>query len=335
MEKKYFEISWNSLWRVLVFVISLFLIYLIKDILILLFLAVVIAAVCQPFVDYLHKKKIPRFLGSSFIFILILAILGIFLWLVIPLIISQFGDFIANFDEIIAKIGSNNVFGQFIQQLIPNFKSAFELLVKNAVTISNFAFSIFGGIFTVLTCLVLAFYLTLEEREAEKFFRAILPDKYENRIISIFDNSNRRIGHWFQGRVLISLILFLLCWLGLYFLGVKYSATLGLLNGVLDIIPFVGPVLAGLIAFFVALTGSWTLVIWTTLFLFIVHYLNNILFTPLIIGKTTGLNSLVVLIALLVGAQIAGFIGFILAIPAAIIIQEIFRAWENSTSQQP
>lgn len=334
MEKKYLEISWNSLGRILIFIILLFLIFLIKDILILLFLAVVIAAVCQPFVDYLQKKKIPRFLGSSFIFILILAILGIFLWLVAPLVISQFGDFIANFDEIIAKIGSNNVFGEFIQQLIPNLKSAFELLTKNAATISNFAFSIFGGIFTVLTCLVLAFYLTLEEREAEKFFRAILPDKYENRIISIFDNSTRRIGRWFQGRILVSLILTLICWLGLYFLGVKYSATLGLLNGVLDIIPFIGPVFAGLIAAFVALTDSWLLVFWTILFLFIIHYLNNILFMPLIMEKTTGLNSLVVLIALLIGTQIAGFVGFILAIPAAIITQEIFKAWENSTSQQ-
>lgn len=335
MEKRYFEITWSSLGRILIFIILLFLIYLIKDILILLFLAVVIAAVCQPFVDYLHKKKIPRFLGSSFIFILLLAILSIFLWLVVPLIISQFGDFIANFDEIIAKIGSNNVFGEFVQQLIPNLKSAFELLTKNAAAISNFVFSIFGGIFTALTCLVLAFYLTLEDRAAEKFFRTILPNKYEDRIISIFDNSNRRIGHWFQGRVLISLILALLSWLGLYFMGVKYSGTLGLLTGVLDIIPIIGPVFAGLIAVFVALADSWLLVFWTILFLFIVNYLNNILFVPLIMGKTTGLNSLVVLIALLIGVQIAGFIGFVLAIPVAIIIQEIFKAWKNSTSPQP
>lgn len=325
MEKQNFEITWDSLGRILVFLVVLFLIYAIKNVLVLLFSAVIIAAVCQPFVDYLHKKKIPRFLGASLVFGLFLVILGMFLWLVVPLVISQFRDFITNFNETITRIGSHNIFGQFIQQLIPDIKGAFDLLAKNAATVSNFVFSVFGGIFTVLTCLVLAFYLALEEGGAEKFFRAILPNKYENRLISIFDNSIKRIGHWFQGRILVSLILTLICWLGLYFLGVKYSATLGLLNGVLDIIPFVGPVFAGLIAFLVALTGSWPLVIWTILFLFIIHYLNNILFTPLIMGKTSGLNSLIVLIALLVGTQIAGLVGFILAIPAAIIVQEIFK----------
>lgn len=325
MEKQNFEITWSSLWRILIFLMVLFLIYAIKDILVLLFSAVVIAAVCQPFVDYLQKKKIPRFLGTSFVFGLVLAILGIFLWLVVPLTISQFSDFVVNFNETIARIGNHNIFGEFIRQLIPDIKSAFDLLEKNAATVSNFVFSVFGGIFTALTCLVLAFYLTLGEGGVVKFFRAILPNRYESRLISIFENSIKRIGHWFQGRILVSLILTAICWLGLYLLGVKYSATLGLLNGVLDIIPFVGPVFAGLIAFLVALTGSWPLVVWTILFLFIVHYLNNILFTPLIMGKTSGLNSLIVIISLLVGAQLAGLLGFILAIPAAIIVQEIFK----------
>jgi len=67
----------------------------------------------------------------------------------------------------------------------------------------------------------------------------------------------------------------------------------------------------------------------------IAHSLNNNLFTPLIMGKMSGLNPLVIFIALLIGARVAGFIGFILAIPATIIIQEIYKAWENSTSLRP
>jgi len=335
MEKQNSIINWKSLGQIFIFILLLFLFFLIKDILILLFLAVIIAAICQPFVDYLQKNKIPRFLGSSFIFLLILGILGSFFWLVMPLAISQFTEFINNFDEIIAKIGNNTVISDFIQQLIPNLKNYFDLFINNIASISNFALSVFGGIFTALTCLVLAFYLTVGEKEIEKFFRAMLPDRFENQIVAIFENTTKRIGHWFQSRILISLILSILCWIGLYFIGVKYSATLGLLNGVLDIIPIIGPVLAVFITALVALTDSWLLVVWAVIFLFIIHYLNNILFTPLIMGKMSGLNPLVIFIALLIGARVAGFIGFILAIPATIIIQEIYKAWENSTSLRP
>ena len=325
MEKRYFEVTWGSLWRILAFVLVLIFLYSIREILILLVLAIVISSICQSLVDFLQKKKISRFLATSFVFILILGISGIFLWLVIPLVISQFGNFIANFNETIIKIGSRNIFGEIIQQLIVNLKTALDVLTKGATTVFNLIFSIFGGIFSALTCLVLAFYLTLKERGVEKFFRSIFPKTYENRLILIFEKSSSRIGRWFQGRLLLSLLIGLFSWLGFYLFGVKYSGTLALLAAVLDIIPIIGPIFAGLIVFLVTLTDSWLLGIWVVLFFIILQQLEGILLAPLIMGKTTGLPPLVVFIALLIGAKIAGLIGFILAIPLAIIVQEIFE----------
>ena len=324
MEKRYLEITWASLWRILVFVLALIILYLIREILILLVLSIVIAAICQPFVDYLQKKKVARFLGTSLVFALILAILGVFLWLVIPLVISQFGHFITNFNETISKLGSHNFLTDLIQQLIINLKAAFDVLAKGATTIFNLIFSIFGGIFLAITCLVLAFYLTVEEKGVEKFLRSILPKSYEDWIISILDKSIVRIGRWFQGRLLLSLIIGLFSWLGFYLFGIKYSGTLALLAAVLDIIPIVGPIFAGLLAFLVALADSWLLGIWVLVFFAVLQQVESILFTPLIMGKTTGLPPLVVLLALLIGAKIAGLVGFLLAIPLAIIFQEVY-----------
>ena len=325
MEKRYFDISWAGLWRIFAFFLILAVLYSIREIITLLILAVVISAICQPFVDYLQRKKISRLLGVSLVFVLILAILGVFFWLVVPLIVFQFSNFVANFNETIAKIGSRNIFREIIQQLIVNLKTALDVLTQGATAIFNLVFSIFGGIFSALTCLVLAFYLTLEERGVEKFFRSILPKSYENRLISIFEKSSSRIGRWFQGRLLLSLIMGLFSWLGLYLLGVKYSGTLALLTAVLDVIPLMGPIFAGLIVFLVALTDSWLLGIWALLFFVILQQLEGVLLTPLIMRKTTGLSLLVVLLAFLIGIKIAGLIGFILAIPLAIIVQEIFE----------
>ncbi|MFA5083813.1 MAG: AI-2E family transporter [Candidatus Paceibacterota bacterium] len=325
MEKRYFEITWASLWRILVFVLALIVLYFIREILILLALAIVISAICRPFVDYFAEKKVARFLGTSFVFVLFLAVLGVLLWLVIPLTIYQFGSFITNFNETIAKIGSDNILGELIRQFIINLKAAFDVLATGASTIFNLIFSIFGGIFMFITCLVLAFYLTVEERGIENFFRSILPKSYEEQLISIIKKSAVRIGRWFQGKIILSIIVGLLTWIGFYFMGVKYSGTLALLTAVLDNIPLVGPIFAGAIAVLVALTDSWVLAIWVAVFFVVVQQLESILFTPLIMKKMADLPPLVVLLAILIGTQIAGLIGFILAVPAAIIFQEIFE----------
>ncbi|MEK7624105.1 MAG: AI-2E family transporter [Patescibacteria group bacterium] len=325
MEKRYFEITWVSLWRILAFVLAIIALYLIREILVLLALAIVISSVCQPWVDFLQKKRISRFLGTLLVFILILGILGVFFWLVVPLVVHQLGKLIANSNETILKIGNYNFLTEIVQQLIINLKAAFDVLAKGATTVFNLIFSIFGGIFLAITCLVLAFYLTLEENGVEKFFRSILPKIYENRLIPIFEKSTHRIGRWFQGRLLLSLAIGLFSWLGLYLFGVEYSGTLALLAAVLDIIPIIGPIFASFIIFLAALSNSWLIGIWVVVFFAILQQLEGILLAPLIMGKTTGLSPLVVLLALLIGAKIAGLIGFLLAIPLAIIVQEIFE----------
>jgi predicted PurR-regulated permease PerM len=324
MERRYFEITWASLWRVLVFVLALIILYLIRDILILFIVAIIISAVCQPPVDYLQKKKVARFLGTSLVFVLILAIFGVLLWLVIPLVISQFGHFITNFNETISKLEGNNFLTDLIQQFIVNLKVAFDAVAKGATTIFSLVFSIFGGIFLAITCLVLAFYLTVEEKGVEKFFKIMLPKSYEDLIIVVFERSVVRIGRWFQARIVLSVIEGLLTWLGLYLLGIKFSGTLALLSGVLSNVPLVGAIFAGSIAALVALTDSWLLALWVIIFFIILNQLENALLTPLVMKKIAGLPPLAVLLALLIGTKIAGLLGFILAIPLAIIFQEVY-----------
>jgi len=324
MEKLHFEITWASLWRIFAFALAIIALYLIKDVLILLALAVVISAICNPFVDYLQGKKVSRFLGTFFVFSVILMILLICLWLVVPLVISQFGHFITNFNGTISQIGNHGFLTDLIQQFILNLKAAFDVLANGATAAFNLIFSIFGGIFLALTCLVLSFYLTLEEKGIERFFRAIIPKNYEDWIIPILDKSAARIGRWFQGRIISSVILGLLTWLGLYLLGIDYSGTLALLTAILSNVPLVGPLFSGSVACLVALTDSWLLAFWVAIFFILIHELESALITPLLMKKIAGLPPLVVLVALLIGAKIAGLLGFLLAVPAAIILQEVF-----------
>lgn len=333
MEKHYLEINWSTLWRILIFVLLAFFLYFIKNIVMMTAAAFIIAVICQPLVDFLQKKRVARVLGTSLIFVLMLVVLVFFIYLVVPLVISQLNNFFVNFNENIAALADKGILKDLSEQIFLNLKTVLSAFSGGAAGILSFIFSVFGGIFAVFTCGVLAFYFTLEEKAVENFFRFCLPESYENKIITIFKNSAKRINRWFQSRVLLSLFVGLLSWAGLSLLKVDYSFTLALIIGFLDILPFIGPFIAGVLAFLVSLKISWILGIWVALFLFIVQQLENIIFTPWLMKKATGLSPLVILLALLIGAKIAGLLGFILAIPITIIAQEIFREFEKKQTE--
>lgn len=323
------EISWSALWRITIFVLILFFLFLIRDILAVIALALVVAVICRPAVDFLQKKKVARVLGTSFIFLLLFSAAGFFIWLAAPLFFSQLNNFLLNFNENIGRVIGENALSGLNEWFFLNGKTFLNVFSGGAFQVSHFIFSVFGGVFAVLTGAVLAFYFTLEEKGAEDFFCFFLPQKYEARIIAIFRNSSRRINRWFQGRILLSLFVGLLSWAGLALLRVDYSFTLALLAGVLDILPFIGPLIVGVLAFMIGLNVSWLLGIWAALFFLIVQQLESVIFTPWIMKKTTGLSPLVVLLALLIGAKLAGLLGFILAIPTAMVMQETFREFER------
>ena len=138
---------------------------------------------------------------------------------------------------------------------------------KERLRFFNLIFSIFGGIFFGYHLFGFGFLSYFGRKWSRKIFRSILPKIYENRLIPIFERSTSRIGRWFQGRLLLSLVIGLFSWLGFYLFGVEYSGTLALLAAVLDIVPIVGPIFAGLIIFLAALTDSWLLGVWVVVFL--------------------------------------------------------------------
>lgn len=122
----------------------------------------------------------------------------------------------------------------------------------------------------------------------------------------------------------LSAVVGLLVWLGLWAIGVRYAFVIGMLAAVLEIVPVIGPVMVGVVAFLVAVSDSMMLGVYSVAFFFGVQQLENHILLPLIMGKGMKVHPVVVLMALLAGGKIAGFVGILLAVPIAVIIQEIF-----------
>ena len=186
----------------------------------------------------------------------------------------------------------------------------------------NAVASIFGGFFSMLGVIVITFYMLLEENALKKFFRSIMPVKYQPYVFQLVNRSQEQLRNWLRGQLILCLIIGFLAWFGLTIFGVKYALVLGLWAGLTEFIPYLGPFLGGIPAVFIALTtGNFLNAVLVVVWYIIIQQLENNFIVPRVMQKIVGLNPLVVVIVMLVGAKVAGVIGLLLAVPLTIIVR--------------
>lgn len=322
-----FEISWTSLWRVLFMMVFAIALFLIKDVLIILFLALVISSTLDAPVSFLERWKIPRILGAFLIFMFALAILALLLYTVIPVAFDELRSVLKLF---LPQIKFEPLFKSFdYNQLVNNFESSFKnltnVLMSGGASFMNTILMVFGGIAFTVAAAVLSFYLVVSRKGVERFLIAVLPADAEEYALRIYLKAKHKLGLWAKGQLVLSFVVGLLVFIGLQILGVKYSLILGILAGIFEIVPFVGPVIIGILSFLIAVAESLGIGFAVMALFLAVQQLENHLLIPLVMKRTVGLHPIFVIFAMLAGAQIAGFIGVILAVPTAVIIQEIIE----------
>jgi predicted PurR-regulated permease PerM len=185
---------------------------------------------------------------------------------------------------------------------------------------------VLGGGCTIFLILVLAFYLAGEDRGLKRFFRSILPVDYQPYFTRMMNRIQEKMGKWLRGQLLLSLVIFVVTAIALFILhlitgAVPFWLVLALIAGVLEIVPFLGPFIAGTIAVLLVIGSSfWVAVIIIILYLLIQQLENHIL-VPKIMQKTVGLNPIVIILVIVIGARLAGILGALIAIPVAAVVQ--------------
>ena len=180
----------------------------------------------------------------------------------------------------------------------------------------------FGGIFNFFIIIIISFYLSVTEKGIENFLRIVTPSDNEEYIIHLWQRTEHKIGLWVQGQMLLGLIIGILAYLGLTILGVKYSLVLAIVTAFCELVPF-GIFLAIVpVTLFGYLDGGVMLALLSFGLYFILHQFENYLIYPLIIKKVIGISPLVVILSIIIGAELAGFLGIILAIPTAVCLLE-------------
>lgn len=322
MEHK-LNISWEFLWKIFFMVVLSWILYLAKDVVVALVLAVVISTAFDPIVSFLEKKRIPRILGALTLYFVTFFCIGLFIYILAPIALQELTSLLANTNKFLRPLtGINEVQGAVLN-LSETFSKLADLLFSGNISLVDVATRFVGGVFSVFAIFGLSFYLTIDRGGVQNFLLAILPSSQEGKISLVYGKIEKKIGRWLAGQMFLSLLVALAIFVGLSILGVKYALILGILGGILELIPYVGPVLTGIFAFAVGLETSVNLAIYVLLLFVVIQQLENQVFIPLVNKHTTSLNPAVVLTSLLIGGSVFGIIGIILSVPIAVLFQEL------------
>lgn len=327
MDRRVIDLSWVSLWRVFLFAAFVVILFIGRDIVLALFLALVVSSGLETMVTLMEKKGIPRTLGVILIFLGLALFLAIVIYFVIPfLLVDIAGIFGGSQQSLIGKLLSplrGTAAGRAFTSALNEI--AGQYLAENGSPLDFFA-KFVGGAILGVTVIVTSFYLSLSKDGVERFVRAVFPKSQEYKALYIYERARRKVGYWFQSQLLLSLIMTVLVWGSLSLLGVKHAFVIAIFAGVLELMPFVGPIISGGMAVLIAMTTSASLGLYTLIVFLILQQIEAHVLVPLVTKRVVDIHPVIVIIALLIGAEAGGVLGALVSVPLAAVFQEVLEA---------
>ncbi|MEK7105819.1 MAG: AI-2E family transporter, partial [Patescibacteria group bacterium] len=331
------SISNGTIIRVILFGVFFFALIKLANIILILLTSIVIASfigfAVKKMKKYVKNRTLAVFLIYFCSFAAIVGLLSVF----VPVFISEMSALVAQLGKYIPEGSILNSFqadtitgAQGVVTTISHNASLVDVIKSTQGLVSSLSggfFSIFGqafgGVFNLLLIIVVSFYLSVTENGVQNFLRIITPATHEEYIIGLWQRTEHKIGLWMQGQLLLGFIVGVLVFLGLNVLGVRYSLFLAVLAAMMEIIPLFGPILAAAPAILIGFMGSATLGIMVAGFYVIIQQFENHLIYPLVVRKVVGVSPIVVILALVIGGKLAGFLGLLLAVPLATALLEL------------
>lgn len=314
------EISFKTIIFTALFVMSLALLWKIRSILILFFISFIFMEAVNPTINKLQKLKIPRVLAILLIYILLLAVIFIAFAGIVPILIEQTTGLVNTLPNIIQNF---TIFGTSAVDL----SSQFKILEAIPGNIAKTALSIFTDLFSMLVIFVITFYFLLERKNFDKYGYALLGEEKGNKVLTVIDNLEKRLGSWVNAELLLITVVGILSYIGYLFLGLKYAVPLAILAGLLEIVPNIGPIVAGILAALVGLTISPLTALLALGWGFLIQQFENNIIVPKVMKETVGLNPIITIFILAIGASLGGIMGAVLAIPIYLTIEVVVKAF--------
>lgn len=327
------EYSTRVILKVVLVILTLAFLWVVRDVLVIMLLAIVFASAMDPLADYLSKRRIPRGVSVMALYVVVLGIAALVISSIIPAVVDQFKLLVQNFPAFLASF----------QERYPSVSGAFGTVNGNEIlqslvggsdggTVFTRTAGVFSGVFAFITVLVISFYLVVADQKGMKeLIRPLVPEKNRDMVMSLVLKIQKKMGLWVLGQVILSIAIFVFTFVGLTILGVKYALVLALLAGLLEVVPYMGPFLSAVPAVLFAFIQSPPLALAVIVLYILVQKSESYILVPKVMQKTVGTSPLVVLVSLLIGFKLAGVLGLLLAVPIAGAIMVLLEEFRGET----
>jgi predicted PurR-regulated permease PerM len=319
-----------------------FLLFLVFDIVLLLFIAVFFALAISSPVNWIDDRGVPRWIAILLVYLAIAAaIFGIGL-LIVPPLVDGVEDLSADLPGYVDDLRENESFRDYddrydiTEKLTEQAESLPNQLGDAAGTLRDVTVGVFSRLVQLFSILVITFFLLMDGRRILDWVYAQFPEGRRRRLQGIAEDAQTAITGYVFGNVVISILAGVVTYVTLSILDVPFAVPLAILFGFFDLVPLVGATIGGiLVGIVVAFVDFPTgLIIWAAVLISYQQVENNIV-QPMIYKRTVELHPLVVIVAILIGAKLLGVLGALVAIPIAATIESILRdVWKFRREDQ-
>lgn len=313
--------------------------YYLRDLVLIILTAIVIASAIEPAARWFGKYQIPRIAAVLIIYLGFFGSFFALIYFFLPPVLAETAGFVTalpqylevfNRSDLVANlpiIGTGGSDQGALAEAAAQISGILHGFATDAVTTAS---RIFGGVFSFLLIIVFSFYFAVQDTGVEDFLRIVAPAKQKNYVVDLWKRAQHKIGLWMQGQIILGLIVGVLVYLMLSLFQVKYALILAVTAALFELIPVFGPVFSAVPGVIVAfLDGGASLGLTVMVLYIIIQQFENHLIYPLVVTKVVGVPPLLVILALIVGAKLAGFLGILLSVPAAAAIQEFVKDLEH------
>lgn len=315
------------------------LVILVKTIFLPFVLAGILYYLCRPLVNWLEKKKVPRWVGIIAAYMVIVLFIYGLIRLVGPVINDQLERFVDNLPVMASTVTDWFTYVQENRSTMPDFvqealltasEEVEKQIQENAGDIANGILSIFGvigGFINTLFYLVLVpfilFYMLKDGHRFAPSVASFFPLVKRDYVRGVLKEMDKTISTYIQGQMLVSLIVGILLYIGYMIIGLNYSLVLALFGMLTNVIPFLGPFIAVAPALLVALFQDPIMVLWVAIIMLVAQQIEGNVISPNVMGKTLNIHPLTIIVLILTAGNLVGIIGVIFVIPVYSILKVI------------
>ena len=302
-------------------------VWLIKDVVLMVLVSVLLAGVMYPFVRRLSVYRIPRGVSVCLFYLFLFGFLGLGFMLLIPALVHELGALNGDprQNELWLSGLSDGLRGvlahvPFLPTVQISASGLQDSLIQTLQGLFQYLGSFVGGLVTLTIVFALSYYIIVEEETLREAFRRWVPARRQEQAVDVLWRVINRLGDWLRGQLILSLILALLYFAAFSLMGKPYPILLALFAGLLQFIPYLGPMISAVPALLLAATVSPLMFVLVLITLIILQQVHNNIIAPKVMQRAAGLNPIVGIVSVMIGAQLFGLTGALFSIPIATTI---------------